>query len=126
MKNRSHLLLSTMFVLMLGACSSTPQQPTGNKPSSTSKDSAAVLAAKAKTEARYSIKQDVGPTKHRDMTNAADAIPKVEPKSRGGNKSRLGPNLFCNAFKPWFHATRNGLLVWAKVSRSFNFQWRNL
>lgn len=88
MKNRSHLLLSTMFVLMLGACSSTPQQPTGNKPSSTSKDSAAVLAAKAKTEARYSIKQDVGPTKHRDMTNAADAIPKVEPKSRGGNKSR--------------------------------------
>jgi rare lipoprotein A len=47
-----------------------------------------VAAAKAKTESRYAIKQDLGPKQHKDMSNAPDAVPKVEPHSRGGNKSR--------------------------------------
>lgn len=36
---------------------------------------------------RYSIKNDHGPGKHIDLSHVPDAVPKIEPKSRGGNKS---------------------------------------
>lgn len=36
---------------------------------------------------RYSIKHDHGPDKHVDLSHVPDAVPRVEPKSRGGNKS---------------------------------------
>lgn len=36
---------------------------------------------------RYSIKNDHGPDRHVDLSHIPDAVPKVEPKSRGGNKS---------------------------------------
>lgn len=36
---------------------------------------------------RYSIKQDHGPSQAVDVTHVKDAVPRVEPKSRGGNKS---------------------------------------
>jgi rare lipoprotein A len=76
------LILSTFLVLTVSACSSTISQPSGES------QSAVVAAAKAKTELRYAIKQDLGPKQHLDMSKAPDAVPKVEPLSRGGNKSR--------------------------------------
>ena len=36
---------------------------------------------------RYSIKQDHGPSGHVDLSHVPDAVPRDEPKSRGGNKS---------------------------------------
>lgn len=36
---------------------------------------------------RYSIKHDHGPAKPVDVSHVKDAVPKVEPRSRGGNKS---------------------------------------
>jgi rare lipoprotein A len=71
--------LSGKFVVLvvlaswLAACSSGPAlTPSGNKKSAGT---------------RYSIKQDHGPAQHMDMSAAADAVPRVEPHSRGGNKS---------------------------------------
>ncbi len=37
---------------------------------------------------RYSIKNDHGPQGHVDLSHVPDAVPKVEPRSRGGNKSK--------------------------------------
>ncbi|MCW9051533.1 MAG: septal ring lytic transglycosylase RlpA family protein [Motiliproteus sp.] len=37
---------------------------------------------------RYSIDQDHGPKGNVDLSQVPDAVPKVEPKSRGGNKSK--------------------------------------
>ncbi|WP_372831268.1 septal ring lytic transglycosylase RlpA family protein [Pontibacterium sp.] len=36
---------------------------------------------------RYSIKQDHGPSQAVDVSHVKDAVPRAEPKSRGGNKS---------------------------------------
>lgn len=36
---------------------------------------------------RYSMKHDRGPAKPVDVSHVKDAVPKVEPRSRGGNKS---------------------------------------
>lgn len=36
---------------------------------------------------RYSMKNDRGPAKPVDVSHVKDAVPKVEPRSRGGNKS---------------------------------------
>ena len=36
---------------------------------------------------RYSMKHDRGPAEAVDVSHVKDAVPKVEPKSRGGNKS---------------------------------------
>ncbi|WP_293264567.1 septal ring lytic transglycosylase RlpA family protein [Neptunomonas sp.] len=58
------LILSVSIIaLLLSGCSS--------KPSSS----------------RYSIKYDHGPAAKVDVSHVKDAVPKVEPKSRGGNKS---------------------------------------
>ena len=57
---------------LISACSSGPSLVGQSKPSSGS---------------RYSIKQDRGPTQHKDMSQVADAVPRVEAHSRGGNKS---------------------------------------
>jgi rare lipoprotein A len=84
MQHTYKLILSAFLVLTVSACSSTS---TNRQPSGTSQ-SAIVAAAKAKTELRYAIKQDLGPKQHLDMSKAPDAVPKVEPPSRGGNKSR--------------------------------------
>ena len=86
MQHTYKLILSAFLVLTVSACSNTGTS-TSRQPSGTSQ-SAIVAAAKAKTELRYSIKQDLGPKEHRDMSNAPDAVPKIEPYSRGGNKSR--------------------------------------
>ena len=86
MQYRFRLISSAILLLAVSACS-TSQQPTGNANGGVSQ-STVVAAAKAKTEARYAIKQDLGPKQHLDMSKAPDAIPKVEPRSRGGNKSR--------------------------------------
>ncbi len=40
-----------------------------------------------KSTSRYSIKNDHGPSTPVDVSNVPDAVPKVEPRSRGGNKS---------------------------------------
>jgi rare lipoprotein A len=82
MQHTYKLILSIFLVLTVSACSSTSRQPSGTS------QSEIVAAAKAKTELRYAIKQDLGPKEHRDMSKAPDAVPKVEPLSRGGNKSR--------------------------------------
>lgn len=88
MQYRLRLVASAVLIFVISACSNISQQSTGaNSPVSISQ-AQVVAAAKAKTEARYSIKQDLGPKQHLDMSNAADAIPKVEAHSRGGNKSR--------------------------------------
>ncbi len=36
---------------------------------------------------RYAVEQDYGPSRKVDVSNVPDAVPRVEPKSRGGNKS---------------------------------------
>lgn len=63
-----------LFVMasFISACSSGPSLVGQSKPSSGS---------------RYSIKQDRGPSQHKDMSQVADAVPQVEAHSRGGNKS---------------------------------------
>lgn len=40
-----------------------------------------------KSTSRYSIKDDHGPSAPVDVSNVPDAVPKVEPRSRGGNPS---------------------------------------
>lgn len=40
-----------------------------------------------KSSSRYSIDQDHGPSSHVDLSHVPDAVPRAEPKSRGGNKS---------------------------------------
>ncbi len=76
------LILGVILAFTVSACSNSSRQPSGIS------HTAVVTAAKAKTEARYAIKQDVGPEQDRDMSNAPDAVPKVEAQSRGGNRSR--------------------------------------
>jgi len=95
MQYRFRLILSAILLLAVGACSTNSQQPSGDASKQSSgntsgsvSQSAVVAAAKAITEARYAIKQDLGPKQHLDMSKAPDAIPKVEPRSRGGNKSQ--------------------------------------
>ena len=75
-------MVIALLLLLVSGCSNNSIQPSGVS------QSAAVAAAKAKTESRYAIKQDLGPKQHKDMSNTPDAVPKVEPHSRGGNKSR--------------------------------------
>lgn len=82
MHYKYRIMVSALLVLLVSGCSSNSTQPSGVS------QSAVVAAAKAKTESRYAIKQDLGPKQHKDMSNAPDAVPKVEPHSRGGNKSR--------------------------------------
>ncbi|WP_372741132.1 septal ring lytic transglycosylase RlpA family protein [Neptunomonas sp.] len=43
--------------------------------------------ASKKSTSRYSIEHDHGPSAPVDVSNVPDAVPKVEPRSRGGNKS---------------------------------------
>jgi len=81
MQDIFRLFLSIIVILAVTSCSSTMSQPSGVS------QAAAVAAAKAKTESRYDIKQDVGPDQHRDMSKIPEAIPQVEPPSRGGNMS---------------------------------------
>jgi rare lipoprotein A len=81
MHYKYQLIVSAFLVLTISACSTGSRQPSGVS------HAKVVAAAKAKTVARYAIKQDLGPKQHRDMSKAPDAIPKVEPHSRGGNKS---------------------------------------
>ena len=47
----------------------------------------AVLAGCSSSGGRYAVEQDYGPSKAVDVSNVPDAVPRVEPKSRGGNKS---------------------------------------
>lgn len=50
----------------------------------------AVLAGCSSTgsnSSRYSMKHDKAPDRPVDVSNVKDAVPRVEPKSRGGNKS---------------------------------------
>lgn len=44
-------------------------------------------SSQQKSEGRYSIKQDRAPDRKVDLSNVPDAVPRVENKSRGGNKS---------------------------------------
>lgn len=41
----------------------------------------------SKPKSRYSIEHDHGPSSVKDMSHVPDAVPKLEPRSRGGNKS---------------------------------------
>lgn len=41
----------------------------------------------SKPTGRYSIEHDHGPSTLKDMSHVPDAVPKLEPRSRGGNKS---------------------------------------
>ena len=61
-----------VVVSLISACSSGPSLVGQAKPSSGS---------------RYSIKQDRGPSQDKDMSQVAEAVPRVEAHSRGGNKS---------------------------------------
>jgi len=95
MQYRFQIILMTLLALAVSACSTSSQQPSGNASAQPNSNAsvgtsqvAIVAAAKAKTEARYAIKQDLGPKQHLDMSKAPDAMPKVEPHSRGGNKSQ--------------------------------------
>ena len=73
MNNTYKLAMTLVLTGLLSACSTTTKlTPSGKQTSSGS---------------RYSIKQDVGPAQHKDMSNLADAVPRVEAHSRGGNKS---------------------------------------
>ncbi len=60
------ILALSIAALLLSGCTSTSKSSSGS---------------------RYSIKNDHGPSAPVDVSNVPDAVPKVEPKSRGGNKS---------------------------------------
>jgi rare lipoprotein A len=60
------LALSIAALLLSGCASKSKGKPSGS---------------------RYSIKNDHGPSAPVDVSNVPDAVPKVEPKSRGGNRS---------------------------------------
>lgn len=47
----------------------------------------AVLAGCSSSGGRYSVDQDYGPSNRVDVSHVPNAVPRVEPKSRGGNKS---------------------------------------
>lgn len=70
--NVQKILGLAVMASLITACSSGPKMVSQSKPSS---------------EGRYSIKQDRGPSKDQDMSHVADATPRVEAHSRGGNKS---------------------------------------
>ena len=70
--NVQKILGLAVIASLISACSSGPSLVGQSKPSSGS---------------RYSIKQDRGPTQNKDMSQVADAVPRVEAHSRGGNKS---------------------------------------
>ncbi len=40
-----------------------------------------------RSDSRYSIRQDRGPDSQVDLSSVPDAVPRAEPRSRGGNKS---------------------------------------
>lgn len=90
MQYKYRLIISVALILSITACSNISSKPSAQQRQRTidNTHSAAVAAAKAKTEARYAIKHDLGPKQHLDMSKTPDAMPKVEPQSRGGNKSR--------------------------------------
>ncbi|GGK65472.1 septal ring lytic transglycosylase RlpA family protein [Amphritea balenae] len=46
-----------------------------------------VLGGCSSSGGRYAVEQDYGPSKAVDVSNVPDAVPRAEPKSRGGNKS---------------------------------------
>jgi len=48
---------------------------------------ALISGCSSKSGGRYSIKNDHGPASPVDVSHVPDAVPKVEPRSRGGNKS---------------------------------------
>lgn len=45
------------------------------------------ITACSSPPSRYSLKHDTGPDKDVNISNINDAVPRVEPKSRGGNKN---------------------------------------
>jgi rare lipoprotein A len=47
----------------------------------------ALLAGCSSSGSRYSVDQDYGPSSNVDVSNVPNAVPRVEAKSRGGNKS---------------------------------------
>lgn len=47
----------------------------------------AVTSTKKTNEGRYKVTKDYGPSSPVDVSHVPDAVPKVEPLSRGGNKS---------------------------------------
>ena len=55
-------LIALSLIAVLGGCSSAPS-------------------------GRYAVEQDYGPSGRVDVSHVPDAVPRVEPKSRGGNKS---------------------------------------
>lgn len=69
------VLLALLFLLalLLAACASSP--PDSGK------------ASGNKSDSRYTIDQDTGPTGAYDISNLQDAVPTAEPYSRGGNRS---------------------------------------
>ncbi|BBB25020.1 septal ring lytic transglycosylase RlpA family protein [Amphritea japonica] len=47
----------------------------------------AFLTGCSSSGGRYAVEQDYGPSRKVDVSNVPDAVPRVEPISRGGNKS---------------------------------------
>ena len=77
MKNAYKLTMVLVVAGLISACSTTTLNSSGITPSGNKKSAGT----------RYSIKQDHGPVQHEDMSGLADAVPRVEVHSRGGNKS---------------------------------------
>lgn len=48
---------------------------------------ATLVGCSSSSSSRYSVAQDYGPSSKVDVSHVSDAVPRVEPKSRGGNKS---------------------------------------
>lgn len=46
-----------------------------------------IIGGCSSSNGRYAVEQDYGPSRKVDVSNVPDAVPRVEPKSRGGNKS---------------------------------------
>ncbi|WP_290698063.1 septal ring lytic transglycosylase RlpA family protein [Amphritea sp.] len=46
-----------------------------------------IIGGCSSSSGRYAVEQDYGPSSKVDVSNVPDAVPRVEPKSRGGNKS---------------------------------------
>lgn len=81
--------LSLMAALLVGCSSSGNLAPVVGKESQmgANSTSSGSRSSRDSNRGRYSISQDHGPSGRVDLDHVRNAVPRAEPKSRGGNKS---------------------------------------
>ena len=74
------------ILLLVAGCASSGGSGTQRAPSSTDSGSSTSSDATSTASGRYSMSRDAYPDLPPDVSNVPDAVPRVEPRSRGGNR----------------------------------------